>query len=173
MKDILRIVFIIILAVNPISLALIEFDSVYCNYNIQEQNELEYNFNTMSNDELDKLIAALIQVESGGNDSVVGDTHLAEYSIGVLQIRPVMVNEVNRILRINNIDYAFTLDDRYNREKSIQMFHIWREYHHKNSSFEKIARNWNGGTYGYKKKVTVKYWYKVKLAMDSYNELNS
>ena len=48
-----------------------------------------------------KLVNAIIMVESRGNDSAVGDRHLVgNEAIGILQIRPIMVREVNRILRI-------------------------------------------------------------------------
>ena len=41
------------------------------------------------------LVNAMIMVESRGIDSCIGDKHLSVPSIGVLQIRPVMVKEVN------------------------------------------------------------------------------
>ena len=48
---------------------------------------------------IDNLVNALIYVESRGNDSAVGDRHLDQPSVGVLQIRPIMVREVNRICK--------------------------------------------------------------------------
>ena len=36
----------------------------------------------------------------------------------------------------------------------LNMFYIWENYHHENSSNEIIARNWNGGPRGYKKQST-------------------
>lgn len=113
-----------------------------------------------------KLIEALIQVESRGNDSCVGDRHLIFPSIGCLQIRPVMVREVNRILKKQKDTLRFKYKDRWSRKKSIQMFYIWKDFHHTNSSDEKIARNWNGGPKGYKRKRTLQYWEKVKIEMN-------
>ena len=46
---------------------------------------------------------------------------------------------------------------------SKEMFYIWRDYHHKISNDEIIARNWNGGPRGYKKQSTEHYWHKVQL----------
>jgi len=112
-----------------------------------------------------KLIEALIQVESRGNDSCIGDRHLILPSIGCLQIRPVMVREVNRILKKQKDTLRFKYKDRWSRKKSIQMFYIWKDFHHTNSSDEKIARNWNGGPKGYKRKRTLQYWEKVKIEM--------
>ena len=112
---------------------------------------------------IDELVNAMIQVESRGNDSAIGDTHLgSQYAVGVLQIRPIMVREVNRILKLKGEKYRFKLKDRFSREKSIQMFLIWKEFHHKDSDFEAIARSWNGGPNGPKKSRTYNYWKKVE-----------
>jgi len=112
---------------------------------------------------IDELIDALIYVESKGNDSAIGDRHLgSQYAVGVLQIRPIMVREVNRILKLRGSDYRFQLKDRYDRDKSIEMFLIWKEFHHNDSDFEAIARSWNGGTNGVKNPKTYNYWKKVE-----------
>ena len=55
------------------------------------------------------LIPAMIQVESLGNDSAIGDTHLVgNEAVGALQIRPIMIREVNRILKIQKLEKRFT-----------------------------------------------------------------
>ena len=114
------------------------------------------------------LVSALIFVESRGNDSAVGDRHLVgNEAIGALQIRPIMVREVNRILKLQKSNKRFTLKDRFERDKSIEMFYIWKNYHHKNSDAETIARNWNGGPKGYKLNRTVKYWNKVEKQLNN------
>ena len=109
------------------------------------------------------VVKAMIQVESCGNDSAY---NVSEEAVGCLQIRPIMVREVNRILRKQGDTIRFELEDRWNREKSLEMFHIWREYHHPNSTDEVIARNWNGGPKGYEKESTIRYWKKVKGHID-------
>lgn len=115
---------------------------------------------------IDSLVNALIFVESRGVEGAVGDTHLGTPSIGVLQIRPIMVREVNRILKKKGSSMRFSLQDRFNRSKSIWMFMIWRDYHHPNDNFETIARNWNGGPNGYRFKRTEQYWNKVKQQLE-------
>lgn len=105
------------------------------------------------------IIDAMIMVESAGNDSAY---NLKEEAVGCLQIRPIMVREVNRILRKQGKEHRFELEDRWDRQLSLEMFRIWREYHHPNSTDEVISRNWNGGPKGYKKESTLKYWRKVK-----------
>ena len=115
------------------------------------------------------LINALIHVESRGKSDAIGDVHLKTPSIGVLQIRPIMVREVNRILKKRGKNKHFILEDRFSKSKSIEMFKIWKGYHHKNSSDEVISRCWNGGSLGYKNKSTLQYWGKVKDKLEQLN----
>jgi len=106
-----------------------------------------------------ELVSAMIWVESKGNDSAY---HRGEKAAGCLQIRPIMVKEVNRILSLKGSSYIYTLEDRWSREKSIQMFNIVTNYYHPNGTYEEIARCWNGGPKGLQKKQTQKYWRKVQ-----------
>ena len=110
-----------------------------------------------------KIVIGMIQVESNGNDSAYNKF---EDAVGCLQIRPIMVREVNRILKKKGEKYRFKMKDRWNREKSLEMFWVWKDYHHSNSTDEVIARNWNGGPNGYNKKSTEKYWEKVSISLE-------
>jgi len=114
-------------------------------------------------DSIDELIQALIYVESRGISDAVGDSHLAEPSIGCLQIRPVMVRETNRILEKSRMTTYFRMRDRFDCDKSVAIFRIWVYAYHRNSSYEKIARNWNGGPHGYLKPETEAYWESVRV----------
>ena len=109
--------------------------------------------------DVEPLIQAMIMVESEGNDSAY---HKGEKAAGCLQIRPIMVREVNRILDIQKSELEYTLEDRWSREKSIEMFHIVNGYHNKNSTYEEIARAWNGGPNWFKKSLTKRYWKRVQ-----------
>jgi soluble lytic murein transglycosylase-like protein len=102
----------------------------------------------------DPLIAAIIQVESGGDTLAYNSK---EDAVGCLQIRPIMVREVNRLVGKD----SFTLSDRWSKVKSIQMFNILRS-HLKGASDEQIARVWNGGYNGKNNPKTLVYWKKVK-----------
>jgi hypothetical protein len=113
-------------------------------------------------DSLDELIAALIHVESSGRNDVIGDSHMGAPSVGCLQIRPIMLREVNSILNKKSGGVGYAMKDRTNRNKSISMFRIWAAKHHRSDSFEKIARNWNGGPLGYTKTSTEPYWERVQ-----------
>jgi len=102
----------------------------------------------------DTLIAAIIQVESGGDTLAYNSK---EDAVGCLQIRPIMVREINRLLGKD----SFKLKDRWSKAKSIQMFNILRS-HLKGASDEQIARTWNGGYNGKNIPETLQYWIKVK-----------
>jgi len=112
---------------------------------------------------IDCLVEAIIQVESRGDSTAVGDRG---WAIGVLQIWPIMVREVNRILEKDGSDIRYGYTDRYSVKKSIEMFHIWRSYYHPSSDWETIARCWNGGPSGHKTSRTHCYWNKVKNELD-------
>ena len=127
----------------------------------ETQEDTKQNIVKVDTVKRDLLLEAMIVVESNGNDSCIGDRNLGRPSVGCLQIRPIMVREVNRILRKQKIKKKYTLNDRYSRKKSIEMFYIWRDYHHSEDSDEVIARCWNGGPKGWKKKSTRYYWIKV------------
>lgn len=103
---------------------------------------------------LDQLINAMIQVESHNNPTAVNQS---ESAIGILQIRPIMISEINRICRPCNFKYT----DAFSRRKSIRMFKIWY-YFNGFENFEQAARNWNGGYNGHNKTSTINYWNKVK-----------
>lgn len=100
----------------------------------------------------DNLVEAIIWVESRGDTLAYNKS---EEALGCLQVRPIMLREVNRILGYNK----FKLSDRTSRNKSIEMFNVIRGYIN-NPTDERIARTWNGGyNYG---ESTLKYWNKVK-----------
>lgn len=117
------------------------------------------------------LVESIIQVESRGNPSAYC---VSEEAVGCLQIRPIMLREVNNILKRSGDEKRYELSDRWDCEKSKEMFHIWKNYHHKYSDFEKIARNWNGGPLGYKKNSTIGYWKKVEeqLNLNTFNTVS-
>ena len=109
------------------------------------------------------LLNAIIDIESGNNDSAY---HAGEDAVGCLQIRPCMVFDVNRILKKQNKTIQYTLTDRWNRDKSIEMFYVYCNYYNLTTP-EAMARSWNGGPRGVNKTTTVSYWKKVKNQLES------
>jgi hypothetical protein len=114
--------------------------------------------------ELALLIAAIIRVESAGNDAAVG----TRAEVGCLQIRPAVVRDVNRIRKGNPL---FCLEDRYFRDPSIAMFRAYVEHYAtaerlgREPTLQDIARIWNGGPQGYRRDVTRAYWRKVRAEL--------
>tara|TARA_R110000764_G_scaffold153968_1_gene241898 strand:- start:203 stop:742 length:540 start_codon:yes stop_codon:yes gene_type:complete len=113
----------------------------------------------------EEFIEAVIYVESRGDINAYNET---EEAVGCLQIRPIMLREVNRVLKRDRSELRFTLEDRWDREKSIDIFHIIAEQTKccenisKLEFFETVARRWNGGRRGDRKKATEIYWERVK-----------
>lgn len=98
----------------------------------------------------DKLVEAFIQIESSGSDDAVNEKTKAS---GCLQLMPVMVNDANRISGKN-----YSLDDRFNRKKSIEMFHIIMEHYNPNYDLHLACKLWNPkSSVGYHRKIEKKY----------------
>jgi hypothetical protein len=70
--------------------------------------------------DLDKGIRALVQVESRGIASAVNGN-----AVGILQIKPIQVKEINRILTLQKADKRYTLQDRLCPVKSKEMAYIF------------------------------------------------
>ena len=103
---------------------------------------------------IDTLLNAVMAVESNFDTMAYNSK---EDAAGCLQIRPIMVREVNRLLG----EDKYTLKDRWSKAKSIEMFNVIRS-HLKGASDEQIARTWNGGYNGKNIPETLQYWIKVK-----------
>jgi len=101
------------------------------------------------------LIAAIILVESGGNNLAVGDEGKA---IGCLQIHKEVIDDVNRVYRTN---YVWP-DSAFDRLFSVAICRLYlKHYAPAHATSKQLARIWNGGPKGYKKSATLKYWNKV------------
>ena len=105
------------------------------------------------------VMDAIIQVESKGNPKAV-----SKDCAGVLQIRPVLVQDVNESLRIKKSKKRFTLKDRFSVKKSKEMFTLYQKRYNPTNNVEKAIRLWNGGC-GYSVAKTEKYYRKVLSKM--------
>ena len=111
------------------------------------------------------VINAIAQVESGGNPKAVSKS--GTY-VGLLQIAPICVRECNRIVGKNK----FTYNDRYNKEKSIEMFVVFQEYHNPEGNMEKAIRLWNSGDKNcMKNKSKTEAYYRRVMSKYDFNEL--
>lgn len=99
------------------------------------------------------FIEALIHVESRGDSTAVGTKN----DVGVLQITPIMINDANRILG----DNRYTLGDRIDRDKSIEIFNIIQDHYNPDHDMHFALKIWNS-------KAPVSYHREV---MTEYNRL--
>jgi hypothetical protein len=97
-------------------------------------------------------LQAIIWTETSGGKSRYnpGETE----SVGLLQIRPIMIKEVNQILGYNK----YQLSDRLSDKKSIDIFLIYQHKFNPTMDFEKMCRLWNGGRSGMNKDSTLNYY---------------
>ena len=106
------------------------------------------------------VIRAIAQVESEGNPKMV--SKCGRY-VGYLQISKILVRECYQILG----KQVYTYDDRYDKQKSIDMFIVFQEHFNKEGNTEKAIRLWNSGdlncmkhkrpTEGYYRRVMAKF----------------
>lgn len=101
------------------------------------------------------ILSAIAMVESNDNCNAVGRNG----ELGHLQITPICVEDVNRILGRQ----AYTLEDRRDRTKSVEMFHIYVNHYATERrlgrpvTLEDVVRIWNGGPHGWKRWATIPY----------------
>lgn len=104
-----------------------------------------------------KVIDAITQVESKGNPKAYNPNGKCA---GILQITPGLVEQCNAWLRAKKSKKRYTLADRYNVNKSKEMFKMYQHYFNPSNDVEKAIRIWNGGP-GYKVSSTNEYYRKV------------
>jgi hypothetical protein len=105
------------------------------------------------------LWEAVCRVESNGNPLAVGDGGRAA---GIAQIWAITVRDVNRFAGTK-----YTLNDRFDVEKSKAIFQLYVNHYGKGQSDEVKAKIWNGGPNAMKatgQKLTNlnRYWAKIK-----------
>jgi len=104
---------------------------------------------------LREVVLFLCLLESNNNPDAVGDTHLGDNCArGILQIRPCVVQDVNR-----KYGTSYKKTDCYNIEISKDICEkyllMWCG---PNADFETYVRTWNGGPKGAQRKTTLKYF---------------
>lgn len=107
-----------------------------------------------------KLLVALIAVESGGNPRAYNPQ---EKAVGLLQIRPCVIDDVNRITGSRwRIEDAY--DPAISQKIAIDYLTYWTAKSEQ-SSLKSAARIWNGGPDGWWELSTLKYWVKVRAKL--------
>lgn len=111
----------------------------------------------------DVLLRAVMTIESNCNSMVINHK---ENAVGILQIRPIMIKEVNRILTLQGDDRRFVLNDRVDSLKSVQVWYIVQKYHNPDYNPKRAARVWNGKSEKYGG-VSPYYWTKVEKELNN------
>jgi hypothetical protein len=77
-----------------------------------------------------------------------------------MQITPILVEDCNAILKQRKSTKRFKLADRFNIQKSKEMFLLIQSWYNPENNVEKAIRSWNGGV-NYSVKRTQRYFEKV------------
>ncbi|MCR4959464.1 MAG: lytic transglycosylase domain-containing protein [Prevotella sp.] len=134
-----------------LSLSILTLMPLYAGATNEDEDSEQFDWNP--------VMEAIILVESEGNPNAVSGN-----SVGVMQITPILVRECNNILKARGSDKRYTLSDRYNVEKSKEMFLLIQSEHNKQNNVEKAIRSWNGGP-RYSMRATNGYYQKVLRRM--------
>ena len=129
---------VIIIGILLIIILMIKERSSKQSQTVKTCNSLHRDKTTPAIDEWQDLINAIAFVESTNNPKAKNGN-----SVGLLQITPIYVAECNRILG----EDKYTLQDREDSLKSIEMFKIYTQYHSNVQNIEKTihVHNPRGG----------------------------
>jgi hypothetical protein len=113
---------------------------------------------------------ATARIESGGDEAA---RNRREDAVGIVQIRRACLDDANRIARLRGLDLQFRPRDRYDVEKSRQIWELYLSYYGEEyeratgapPTEEVYARIWNGGPVGWRKRRTLSYWRRIIQAM--------
>lgn len=115
-----------------------------------EEGKREFNY--------DNIFSAIAAVESNFNPMAVNHS---EKAVGMLQVRPICLKDVNNFYGTN-----YSHDEMYNPIKAAHVFILYTKMYGA-ETYEEMARIWNGGPKGMRKKSTLRYWSKVKRKLNN------
>jgi len=104
------------------------------------------------------LLSALIQIESAGNDLARGK----HGELGALQIKPILVRDVNRIMGTHYAHAQVT-----NRAVATFIANAYLSHYGKHLSDESLARIWQGGPRAIKRSSSRAYGRRVMRKLSS------
>lgn len=109
------------------------------------------------------LLSALIQIESHGDDLARGK----HGELGALQIKPILVRDVNRIMGTHYAHAQVT-----NRATATFITQSYLAHYGRNLSDESLARLWQGGPKALKRSSSRAYGRRVMRELQSLEEAN-
>ena len=87
----------------------------------------------------DPIVTSFMFVESGFRKDTVNSLNAG----GILQIRPEMIQEANRILKLKGRALKYILDDRLDSAKSVNIWYTVQNYWNPRYELKRAARIWN------------------------------
>ena len=154
MKYVFILLFVAVLSVIPIKS--LDGEIHFINRYVQIK---AYELEVFKERHRELMLKSIIQIESSGR---IDAYNPGEDAVGVLQIRPIMLRHANKIVGFEK----FSLDDRWCKDKSIEIFWIVQEHHNPNMWLDQACHLWNAGipdkrkwgiTEGYRGKVSMEY----------------
>lgn len=88
------------------------------------------------------LLNAIMSIETIDQNPLT--VNWRELAHGILQIRPCMITEANRILKLQGKTERYTIVDALDRDKSIEIFWIIQGYYNPTNDLFLGAVVWNG-----------------------------
>jgi len=92
---------------------------------------------------IDRILVAH-QIWESHEDSLA--YNLIEDAVGIMQITPITVCDVNRILKRHGISKRYYLSDRWSVKKSVEMWYIIQQEYNPSYELTIASRVWNSGT---------------------------
>ena len=146
----MRVILLILFVFN-----IFDVKNIINSTNLNLIKNLQYSIDSLHQEfKLNYLWDKIIKIESNNGLYVYNEK---ENAIGIAQIRPIMIREVNRLLGENKYSHEQAWDDSLS-------FCIFKDYQDKvNPSYdlEIGSRLWNGGISGMNKQSTIKYYQKI------------
>jgi len=87
----------------------------------------------------DPILMAFEKIESSNREKIVNSIG----ATGILQIMPIMIDEVNRICRKLKNPMRFTIADRLDSTKSVQIWYIVQNYYNAGYDLKRACKVWN------------------------------
>ena len=115
----------------------------------------------------DHSLLSVMWYESRFNKTAVNPVSGAR---GVLQILPIMINEANRLRRLQGSDIRYTWDDAWDVEKSIEIWYLVQNYHNPDYDLQKACMIWFGRGVQYDGKTWREYHRDVHQYLISLSE---
>lgn len=164
------IVFLLILVTSKSYAPGLSIETKEAMQQAEEKARLEEDFRIYQ----ERLLKAIIRYESAGDSTA---HNIPEDACGVLQIRKCYVREVNNIcIEVYGITYKkFNYEDRWDRDKSIEMYTILNDYHNPGYHLDTTSHIHNAGAYSVKKrwKLTKGYREVINNYFDENKEVMS